>query len=343
MVGKLRRRASGLPPEYARLLETHRKRAGDLLTQIDEELLSSTHTYRVSVNGVPQVETYESLKAVPSGQAILNNASDVAVSILVLAAERAFQEMRWGPTRQTLSGLARKRLPATADDVTLLFLLDLRADDKSYWWPELICMLVSVAEQYCKRNPVKPIEAVLRRTVQELESKRDEYGDGRARARARILALLTNNSGSAAELFDKGDNWGRDMVNHPLIRECPSELRGFLVHLIRAGNGPRPSAAWKKRCTQFLKESSEASELTRAMLQTAIDSDVQIETHHVGPHVFNVPWYFKEANKRLLRSAAWAAALVNAEWFGRRSRQARASVCYWCRPRRRSPRNESRE
>jgi Domain of unknown function (DUF4132) len=207
---------------------------------------------------------------------------------------------------ELLSGLARRKLAYTTEDVRLLFAL---ADSARHPWTKYdrLRVAVTAAEHLANDGDADSVERDVSRALEQVE--RQTY-DGWESERTRLLARLRKLAKTSAgvDVISKGDNWGR--AARKAVNAHRSDAGELLLHLSQATSGTTPSAKWAKRARELIAETEDGEDLVRKLLELAV-------TVPDGSRAFfgeRAYQYVVDENAVLLRGLVWAAGVLGSEW-----------------------------
>jgi uncharacterized protein DUF4132 len=296
----------------------HEERAGRFVDAIEEEY--EQHGPKRNAGGfftydsTTQIDPWAGIDELESGRDLLAQPSETLVSAALVAAGRARTKTAfpWSPHALILAALARKRLPFTKEHAAALLR---RAGDVE---GEARGVLLSAALHATELVGPEGLTRDLRRALDKLDRVGDPLvlSDAR-RLRARLLALLPDED---AFKLPANDDWSKRM------RPQLARLKGsgpVLRHLGLATQS-KPTKKWEREAEEVLQG---REELVRAVLETAAEADETVVTtwRHLGTD-WNVTHYLAPPNAVLVKGAAWAAGVLDAEWaapaLGRIARKA---------------------
>jgi hypothetical protein len=161
------------------------------------------------------------------------------------------------------SGLARRKLSYTAEDVQLLLAY---ANGAAQPWTRFdrLRVAVAAAESFAGGHGVAPIEKDLRRTLARVEQSDDlGWETDRTRLLARLRKLVA--SSASIELVSNEDAWGKAARKLLASRGGPGAAE-LVLHLSQATSGPTPSGKWAARARELIDGVEGGDELVRELL-----------------------------------------------------------------------------
>jgi hypothetical protein len=262
----------------------------------------------------------------PSGQRLLEQADETMRAALFAAL--AASEIRQGVAGQFFrgatsgtdgwlaqtaaselaSGLARRKLSYTADEVRLL--LALGVGSREPWTRyDRLRVGVSAAERFAVHEGAEPVEHELRRALARLERDTDEgWQSDRTRLLARLRKLVASTAG--VDLISKGDNWGRAARKLLARRAQDPGVAELLLHVSQATSGTTPTAKWADRARELTAQVEEGGELVRELLEAAVSVE-DGSREFMGDRAYQ---YVVDENAVLIRGLIWAAGVLDEEW-----------------------------
>jgi hypothetical protein len=208
------------------------------------------------------------------------------------------------------SGLARRKLSYTAEDVQLLLAY---ANGAAQPWTRFdrLRVAVAAAESFAGGHGVAPIEKDLRRTLARVEQSDDlGWETDRTRLLARLRKLVA--SSASIELVSNEDAWGKAARKLLASRGGPGAAE-LVLHLSQATSGPTPSGKWVARARELIDGVEGRDELVRELLELAVSAPDGTRRVWGG----NAYRYVVDENAVLLRGLVWAAGVIAADWAAR--------------------------
>lgn len=208
------------------------------------------------------------------------------------------------------SGLARRKLSYTAEDVQLLLAY---ADGAAQPWTRFdrLRVAVAAAESFARDHGIAPVEKELRRALDRLDRSSDlGWETDRTRLLARLRKLVASSAG--IELVSDADAWGKAARKLLASHGGPGSAE-LVLHLSQATSGPTPSGKWVARAREVIGGVDGGEELVRQLLELAVG--VPDGTRRVwGGNAYQ---YVVDENAVLLRGLIWAAGVIAADWAAR--------------------------
>lgn len=208
------------------------------------------------------------------------------------------------------SGLARRKLSYTAEDVQLLLAY---ADGAAQPWTRFdrLRVAVAAAESFARDHGIAPVEKELRRALDRLDRSSDlGWETDRTRLLARLRKLVASSAG--IELVSDADAWGKAARKLLASHGGPGSAE-LVLHLSQATSGPTPSGKWVARGRELIGGVDGGEELVRQLLELAVG--VPDGTRRVwGGNAYQ---YVVDENAVLLRGLIWAAGVIAADWAAR--------------------------
>jgi len=208
------------------------------------------------------------------------------------------------------SGLARRKLSYTAEDVQLLLAY---ADGAAQPWTRFdrLRVAVAAAESFARDHGIAPVEKELRRALDRLDRSSDlGWETDRTRLLARLRKLVASSAG--IELVSDADAWGKAARKLLASHGGPGSAE-LVLHLSQATSGPTPSGKWAARSRELIGGVDGGEELVRQLLELAVG--VPDGTRRVwGGNAYQ---YVVDENAVLLRGLIWAAGVIAADWAAR--------------------------
>ena len=208
------------------------------------------------------------------------------------------------------SGLARRKLSYTAEDVQLLLAY---ADGAAQPWTRFdrLRVAVAAAESFARDHGIAPVENELRHALDRLDRSSDlGWETDRTRLLARLRKLVASSAG--IELVSDADAWGKAARKLLASHGGPGSAE-LVLHLSQATRGPTPSGKWVARARELIGGVDGGEELVRQLLELAVG--VPDGTRRVwGGNAYQ---YVVDENAVLLRGLIWAAGVIAADWAAR--------------------------
>ena len=208
------------------------------------------------------------------------------------------------------SGLSRRQLSYTVEDVRLLFGLALGARD--VWTRfERLRISVAAAERFAVEESLAPIAGDLGRALTYLERRANQgWERDRTRLLARLRKLLAVAGSLDFTIVSDADNWGREARRILGERAGDGATAELILHLSQATSGPTPSTRWADRARELLERVEGGEELVRALLEAAV-SVKDGSRPFMGERAYQ---YVVDENAVLIRGLVWAAGVLDEEW-----------------------------
>lgn len=207
---------------------------------------------------------------------------------------------------ELLSGLVRRKLAYTPEDVQLLFALAERSPQPWARYDRLR-VAVAAAEHLAADGRADAVEREVSRALEDVQrAKHDGWESDRTRLLARLRKLAKTSAG--VDVISKGDNWGK--AARKVAGEHGGEVGELLVHLSQATSGTTPSAKWAERARELIAETEDGEGLVRKLLELAVEVHDGTRRTWAG----NAYQYVVDENAVLLRGLVWAAGVLDAGW-----------------------------
>jgi hypothetical protein len=205
-----------------------------------------------------------------------------------------------------VSGLARRKLAYTPEDVALLFAF---AEGARQPWIlyDRLRVAVTAAEHLAADGRGDAVERDLGRALQRIEHASHEgWESERTRLLARLRKLVKASGGT--DVISKDDNWGK--AARKLLGERGDQAGELLLHLSQATSGTTPSAKWADRARELNAATEGGEDLVRELLELAVivpDGRRRL----LGDWAYQ---YVVDENAVLLRGLVWAAGVIDDDW-----------------------------
>jgi len=240
---------------------------------------------------------------------------DVIVSVVIAAfsvsprtgvRERLF-------TSELIRRVGKRRLPYSADDVSLL--LDLT---HAYPASDRLRYALTVAERHLDQRPGDPD------TMRSLEHLLGLFGESAADAptaivelEPRVRALLARHApGGLLDLTVLGDDDGFGLAARTVVEDQALRWDGAgtaLAHFA-AARGNQPTTAWLNRTRQLVDENAEMATLVRALLELVVTVDLTTTTRRRHGYYAPPVILLGETNTVIARGCVRSCRALPGEW-----------------------------